>query len=138
MDQGAYNEQLIGEFRAAREQGSGAFAARPLLLLTTTGARSGKERTTPMMYVVDGERLIVIASNAGAPRHPAWYHNLRAHPDVTVEVGAETYPATAVVLEGAERQRMWDAIVAQHPFFADHQAKVTREIPLVALERRGA
>ena len=138
MDQGGYNQQLIAEFRAAREQGSGAFAARPLLLLTTTGAKSGRQHTTPIMYVRDGERLIVIASNAGAPRHPAWYHNLRAHPDVTVEVGAETYPATAVPLQGAERQRLWEAIVTAHPFFAEHQAKVTREIPLVALERRGA
>ena len=136
MDQGGYNQQLITEFRAARERGSDAFAARPLLLLTTTGAKSGRPHTTPIMYVPDGDRLIVIASNAGAPRHPAWYHNLRAHPEVTVEVGAETYPATAVPLEGAERQRLWEAIAAAHPFFTEHQAKVTREIPLVALERR--
>ena len=131
-----YNRQLIAEFRAGRDQPGGPMPGRPLLLLTTTGAKSGQPRTTPMMYVRDGDRLLVIASNAGAPRHPDWYHNLVAHPAVGVEVGTETFDATAVVLEGADREQTWDRIVAQHPFFADHQAQVTRQIPVVALERR--
>src|SRR5689334_11214291 len=104
--------------------------------LGADGAKTGQRRTTPMMYVSDGERLLVIASNAGAPAHPDWYRNLLAHPEVTVEVGAETFDARAEVLEGAERQRLWDSIVASYPFFTEHQAKISREIPLVALERR--
>ena len=135
-NQNDYNRRLVQQFRADRSSNGDAFKGRPLLLLTTTGARSGQRRATPMMYVRDGERLLVIASNAGAPKHPDWYYNLLAHPQVTVEVGRETYEATARVTEGEERQRLWNRIVEQYPFFADHQAKVTREIPVVALERR--
>ena len=134
-DQIEYNRRLIAEFRAARGQSAGPFAGRALLLLTTTGARSGQPHTTPLMYIPLDDRLLVIASNIGAPAHPAWYHNLVAHSDVTVEVGAETFPATAVVPIGPERQRLWDHVVALHPFFADHQAKTPRVIPVIALER---
>jgi deazaflavin-dependent oxidoreductase (nitroreductase family) len=132
-DQKEYNRKLIEDFRA--NQGAGPFAGRPLLLLTTTGAKSGQPRTTPMMYVPDGDRILVIASNAGAPAHPDWYRNLLAHPQVTVEVGGDTFDARAVVLEGTERQQLWDKIVASYPFFVEHQAKITREIPVIALER---
>ena len=135
-NQNDYNQRLIEQFRADRSSNGDAFKDRPLLLLTTVGARSGQRHTTPMMYVRDGERLLVIASNAGAPKHPDWYYNLIAHPRVTVEVGRETYEAASTVTEGAEREQLWDMIVAQYPFFADHQAKVTRQIPVVALERR--
>ena len=135
-NQSDYNQRLIEQFRADRSSNGDAFKGRPLLLLTTMGAKSGQPRTTPMMYVRDGERLLVIASNAGAPKHPDWYYNLVAHPQVTVEVGRETYDATALVTESTERQQLWDKIVEQYPFFADHQVKVTREIPVVALERR--
>ena len=135
-NQNDYNQRLIEEFRADRSNNGEAFKGRPLLLLTTTGARSGQRRTTPMMYVHDGDRLLVIASNAGALKHPAWYYNVVAHPHVTVEVGKETYDATAIVTEGAERQQLWARIVEQYPFFADHQAKITRQIPVVVLERR--
>ena len=142
MDQKDYNQQLIEDFRAQREKLGGIlapdspFASRPLLLLTTTGAKSGQPRTSPMMYVRDGERLLVIASNAGAPKHPDWYRNLVAHPNVTVEVGDETYGAKAIVMEGEERERLWNSIVTQYPFFTEHQAKIARQIPIVALERR--
>jgi deazaflavin-dependent oxidoreductase (nitroreductase family) len=129
----AYNTKLIQEFRA----GGGPPAGRPLLLLTTTGARTGQARTTPMMFIADGERLLVIASNSGAPSHPDWYRNLLAHPEVTVESGAETYPATAIPLQGEERDRRFARIVEDFPFFADHQAKITRTIPVVALVRLG-
>ncbi len=135
-DQQNYNQQLIEEFRANRHKPGGPFEHRPLLLLTTTGARSGKRRTTPMMYVRDGERLLVIASNAGAPAHPDWYRNLVAQPHVTVEVGTETFDATALVTEGEERQRLWTRIVEQYPFFAEHQAKVTRQIPVIVLSQQ--
>jgi deazaflavin-dependent oxidoreductase (nitroreductase family) len=135
QDISEYNRKLIEEFRGTRNQPAGPMPGRPLVLLTTTGAKSGRPHTTPMMYIPDGDRLLVIASNAGAPAHPDWYRNLVAHPRVTVEVGTETYDATAVVLEGAERERLWTRIVEQYPFFAEHQAKVTRQIPVVALER---
>ncbi|MHB8625480.1 MAG: nitroreductase family deazaflavin-dependent oxidoreductase [Aggregatilineales bacterium] len=135
-DQKAYNRQLIEEFRANRGKRDGPMAGRPLLLLTTTGAKSGQRRTTPMMYIPDDDRLIVFASNAGAPTHPDWYRNLVAHPEVTVEVGNETFDATAVVTEGSERQRIWTNVVALYPFFADHQAKITRQIPVIILKRR--
>jgi deazaflavin-dependent oxidoreductase (nitroreductase family) len=134
-DLNEYNRKLIEEFRASRDKPGGPMPGRPLLLLTTTGAKSGRRHTTPMMYIRDGDRLLVVASNAGAPAHPDWYRNLVAHPHVTVEVGSETYDATAVVLEGAERDRIWARIIEQYPFFAEHQAKVMRQIPVVALER---
>ncbi len=130
-----YNNQLIEEFRANRSKFEGP-GARPLLLLTTTGAKSGQHYTTPMMYIPNGDRLLVIASNIGAPKHPDWYHNLVAHPEVTVEVGTETYEATAIVTQGTERQQLWTWIIEQYPFFADHQTKTTRQIPIIALTRR--
>ena len=135
-DQNDYNRQLIEDFRANRGKSGGPFAGRPLLLLTTTGAKSGQRRTTPMIYIPDGDRLLVIASNVGAPSHPDWYRNLLAHPDVTVEVGTETFDATAVVTQGAERDRLWTRIVELYPFFTGHQAKTTRQIPVIALSRR--
>ncbi|MEO8288101.1 MAG: nitroreductase family deazaflavin-dependent oxidoreductase [Chloroflexota bacterium] len=135
LDQNDYNKRLIHEFRAERGKSGGTMTGRPLLLLTTTGAKSGQTHTTPMMFIADGNRLLVIASNAGAEKAPDWYHNLLAHPEVTVEVGAETYDATAVVLEGEERDKLWAMVTEQYPFFAEHQEKVTRRIPVVALER---
>ena len=108
---------------------------RPLLLLTTTGAKSGQLRTKPMMFIPDGDRLLVIASNAGAAIHPDWYRNLVAHPEVTVEVGNETFKAIATVTEGLERQRLWSRVVELYPFFADHQAKTSRQIPVIVLRR---
>ena len=134
-DQDTYNRQLIEEFRADRDKGGGAMKGRPLLLLTTTGAKSGQLRTKPMMYIPDGDRLLVIASNAGAPTHPDWYRNLVAHPEVTVEVGNETFKAIATVTEGLERQRLWSRVVELYPFFADHQAKTSRQIPVIVLRR---
>ncbi|MCC7021931.1 MAG: nitroreductase family deazaflavin-dependent oxidoreductase [Thermomicrobiales bacterium] len=130
-DMKAHNAQLIAQFRAAGRR----LDNRPLLLLTTTGARSGKLHTAPMMYVADGDRLLVIASNAGAPRHPDWYRNLLANPRVTVEVEGETFPAEATPLLGEERDRVFDAITRDYPFFRDHQAGVSRKIPVVALRR---
>jgi len=131
-DQNTYNRQLIEEFRADRDKGGGAMKGRPLLLLTTTGAKSGQLRTKPMMFIPDGDRLLVIA---GAPTHPEWYRNLVAHPEVTVEVGNETFKAIATVTEGLERQRLWSRVVELYPFFADHQAKTSRQIPVIVLRR---
>lgn len=135
-DQNAYNRQLIEEFRAHRGKSGGPMEGRPLLLLTTTGAKSGQLRTTPVMYIPDGDHLLVIASNAGAATHPDWYRNLLSHPEVTVEVGNETFKAIAAVAEGSERQRLWTRVVELYPFFADHEAKTTRQIPVIVLRRK--
>lgn len=129
----AYNRQLIAQFRAAGRRLEG----RQLLVLTTTGARTGQSRSTPMMYVRDGDRVLVVASNAGAPRHPDWYRNLLAHPDVTVEVDGEEYRARAVPLDGDEYADRWASITGDFPFFAEHQSKIARRIPVVALTREG-
>ena len=131
-DSRAYNRQLIDEFRANH----GAPDGRPVLLLSTAGRRSGELRTTPMMFIRHDDRLMVVASNAGAPKHPDWYLNLAADPRVRVEIGPETYDATAVVLQGDERDTLFAAICAQYPFFAEYQAGVERTIPVVVLERR--
>lgn len=131
-DMKAHNQQLIAEFRAA----GGKLDDRPMLLLTTTGARTGQPHTAPMMFVPDGDRLLIIASNAGAAAHPDWYHNLVANPAVTVEVNGETYEAAAVPLAGEERDRVFAGIAADYPFFNDHQAGVARTIPVVALVRQ--
>jgi deazaflavin-dependent oxidoreductase (nitroreductase family) len=129
----AYNQKLIETFRAA---GGASMGDRPLLLLTTTGARSGRPRTSPIMYVRDGDRLIVIASANGAARDPNWIHNLRADPRVTVELPGDTYAATATELSGAERDRVWAEIIRDHAFFVEHQQRAgERLIPLVALDR---
>ena len=106
----------VEQFRATGGIGPGRWATQPLLLLTTTGARSGLPRTTPLLYSTDGDRFVVIASKGGEPTHPDWYHNLLAHPEATVEVGAETFPVHAHVAQGAERRRLFDQQAAQIPF----------------------
>ena len=132
MDVREINKRVIEQFRAGGEI-DGMHRDR-LLLLTTTGARSGRDHTTPMMFHRDGHgRLLVIASNAGAPRDPDWYRNLVARPAVRVEIGDDAYPATAAALTGADRDRAWTEIKAAYPFFADHEAKAGREIPVVEL-----
>ena len=136
-DYNAFNRQLIEEFRANGGKVGGMFAGAPLLLLTTTGAKSGQPRVAPLAYTTDNGRLVVIASKGGAPTHPDWFHNLRANPDVTVEVGTETFPARATVPQGAERQRLFDQMAAQMPGFAEYQKNTVRKIPVVVLERVG-
>ena len=106
-----------------------------MLLLTTTGARSGRPRVSPLVYTTDDDRMVIIASKGGAPTHPDWFHNLVANPAVTLEVGSEAFPARASVAEGDERQRLWDQMVAQMPGFADYQRNTSREIPVVVVER---
>src|SRR5437660_754709 len=133
MDIREINRRVIDQFRAGGEI-DGMHRDR-ILLLTTTGARTGQRRTTPMMFHRDDGRLLVIASNVGAPRHPDWYANLAAHPRVTVEVGEHTYDADARTITGAERDRVWALLKESYPFFAEHEAKTTRTIPVVALTR---
>ena len=129
-----WNRQTIEEFRANGGMVSGFWEGKPLLLLTTTGAKSGQRRTTPMMYLGDGDRLLVFASKRGAPTNPDWYHNLVVHPEVTVEVGTETYEATATVLNGEERDRFYARQAELYPQFGEYQANTTRIIPVIALE----
>ncbi|MFE0918141.1 nitroreductase/quinone reductase family protein [Streptomyces nigra] len=129
-----FNQQVIEEFRANKGRVGGPFEGGRLLLLTTTGARTGRPHTTPVAYLPDGgERVLVIASAAGSPKHPAWFHNLVAHPEVTVEAGAFTYPARAVVLEGEERDRAFARAVEAEPGWAAYQERTERVIPVVAL-----
>ena len=114
---------------------AGPFAGRSVLLLTTLGAKSGQPRLAPLVYSRDGEHLVIVASKGGAPKHPAWYLNLVAHPEVTIEAGGETFPARAVVTEGAERDRLFAAHAAVNPGFLDYQERTSRVIPVVVLER---
>ena len=135
-DRNDWNRQTIEAFRANGGKVGGVWEGRPLLLLTTTGAKSGQRRTTPVMYLPDGDRLLVFATKAGAPTNPAWYHNLIAYPEVTVEVGTETYEATATSLTGEERDRLYAKQASLYPQFGEYQARATRKIPVIALERR--
>jgi deazaflavin-dependent oxidoreductase (nitroreductase family) len=130
-----YNRQIIEEFRANAGKVGGSWEGRNLLLLTTTGRRSGKQHTTPLAYARDGDRLLVFGSKAGAPTHPEWFLNLVAHPRVVVEVADERYEADATPLEGEERDREFAAQAARIPTFAEYQAKTARVIPVIALER---
>lgn len=132
----ALNQEQIDQFRA--NQGTmveGLFKGAPVLLLTTTGARSGKARVTPLTYTRDGSRYVVLASKLGAPEHPAWYHNLVTNPMVTVEVGPERFQARASVVEGSERDRLFNAHATIMPNFAEYQSNTTRIIPVVVLDR---
>ena len=127
----AHNRKLIEEFRA---DGGKSMGDRQLLLLTTVGRKSGEERTSPMMYVRTGHRILVIASNNGACEDPLWYRNLLAEPTVTVELAGETVRARATPLTGDEYEREWAAIKSRHPFFAEHETRSgKRRIPVVAL-----
>ena len=130
-----FNEANIAEFRANAGKIGGPFEGAPMLLLTTTGAKSGQPRTSPMMYLADQGRLIVFASNAGADTHPAWYHNLRADPAAVVEVGTERYPVTATEITGDEHDRIYAEQAERYPGFAAYQVKTERVIPVVALTR---
>ncbi|HET9061508.1 MAG TPA: nitroreductase family deazaflavin-dependent oxidoreductase [Acidimicrobiales bacterium] len=132
-DPNDWNAQIIAEFRANAGKVGGNFEGAPLLLLHTTGAKSGTERVNPMMYLdLDGRRY-VFASKAGADTNPDWYRNLVANPAVKVEVGAETYDATAVALEGDERERVYAEQSRRYHGFAEYQAKTERVIPVVEL-----
>ncbi|MFJ6571883.1 nitroreductase/quinone reductase family protein [Streptomyces sp. NPDC091292] len=129
-----FNQQVIDEFRANNGRVGGPFEGGRLLLLTTTGARSGAPHTTPVGYLPDGgERVLVIASAAGAPKHPAWFHNLVAHPRVTVEDGVFVYEADATVLEGDERDTAFARAAEADPGWTEYQARTERIIPVVAL-----
>src|SRR5262245_16270047 len=131
----AFNRSIIEEFRANAGAVSGPFAQAPLVLITTTGARSGKERVIPLVHTRDGDDVVIIASKGGAPSHPAWFHNGVAHPEVTVELPGETFRARARVAEGVERDRLFRAQADVMPNFDEYAQNTDRLIPVVVLSR---
>lgn len=129
------NQKVIEEFRANGGQAGGIFEGKPLVLVHHTGAKSGTERITPLVPLVDNDRIFIFASKAGADTNPDWFHNLVANPDTTVELGTETFAVTARVLSGSERDEVYAKQVAVQPQFGDYQQKTSRTIPVVELQR---
>jgi deazaflavin-dependent oxidoreductase (nitroreductase family) len=132
-DWNEHNREVIALFRS--NGGKAANGTTPLVLLTTTGAKSGLPRTNPLNYTLDGDRVIVIASKAASPTHPDWYRNLIANPEVTVELGTEKFQARARTAEGEEHDRLFNQQAALMPYFAKYQQETKRKIPVVILER---
>ncbi|ROO86269.1 deazaflavin-dependent oxidoreductase (nitroreductase family) [Actinocorallia herbida] len=130
----SFNQQIIDEFRAHSGKVGGPFEGGDLLLLTTIGARSRAPHTVPLGYVRDGDLLLVVGSAGGAHRHPAWYHNLVAHPRVEVEIGAERHEAVAVPAEGERRDTLFRHVVRVAPGYGGYQAQTSRTLPVVVLE----
>jgi deazaflavin-dependent oxidoreductase (nitroreductase family) len=131
-----FNQAIIDEFRGNGGRVGGAFEGRPLLLLHTTGAKSGLERVTPLVYQAVGEDYAVFASKGGHPTNPDWYHNLVANPDVEIEVGTTLMSVAARVAEGEERELIWSRQKSDSPTFAEYEGKTTRAIPVVILTKR--
>lgn len=131
-----WNKQIIEEFRANAGIVGGHFEHMSLLLLHTTGAKSGQPRLNPVAYTTDMDRLVIIASKAGADTHPDWYYNVVANPNVTIEVGTEKVDATATVEDEPERTRLYDQMAAQYPGFEEYRQKTSRVIPVITLKRK--
>jgi deazaflavin-dependent oxidoreductase (nitroreductase family) len=129
------NRAIIEEFRANAGKVGGYFAGKTLLILHTVGAKSGQERVNPTAYIQDGDRYVIIASKGGAPDNPNWYHNLLAHPLVTVEVGSEIFQAQAEVAAEPERTRLYNKMAEMLPSFTEYRQKTTRVIPVIILSR---
>jgi deazaflavin-dependent oxidoreductase (nitroreductase family) len=133
---GDYNERIIDEFRANAGRPPSWSGSSPLILLHHRGARSGAERVNPVAYLDDDGRYVIFASKAGAPTNPDWYHNLKAHPDTTIEVGSDTVAVTAAEATGEERDRLFAAQAQRSPQFAEYQEKTDRVIPVIVLSPR--
>lgn len=131
-----WNKQIIEEFRANGGKVGGRFEGAPMIIMHTIGAKSGKERETPVVYFPqDDGSMVVIASKAGAPTNPDWYHNIKANPRFDAEVGTETFPVEGAELTGTEREATWKRVVDAMPGFGEYQTKTTRVIPVVRLTR---
>ncbi len=128
-----FNQQIITEFRGNGGQVKGMFEGMPLLLLHHVGAKSGAARVAPLAYLADGGRYVIFASKGGAPENPAWYHNLKVHPETTVEIGDQSITVTATEATGDERERLFNTQAASSPQFAEYQTKTERQIPVVVL-----
>lgn len=131
-----FNKKIIDEFHANAGVVGAPFAGMKMILITTKGAKTGQVTTTPLVYSKDGERLVIIASMGGAPKSPAWYHNLVANPEVEVEVGTEKFTVVASEAKGAERDSLFAKQAAVMPAFAEYEKKTTRKIPLMLLTRK--
>jgi deazaflavin-dependent oxidoreductase (nitroreductase family) len=137
MDFNAWNKEIIAEFRANGGKCGGMFEGAPMVILHNTGAKSGAERLNPLVPLIEGDRIYVIASKAGAPDNPDWYYNIKANPQVTFEQGTETFSATAVEVEDeAERDRLYDLQVSRIASFGDYKKATTRRIPVIELVRQ--
>ena len=134
-DSNNFNQQIIEEFRANSGNVGGPFAGSTMLLLTTTGAKSGQPRISPLVYMADGDHMIIIASKGGAPTNPDWFYNLKANPVVTIERGTETFQARATIPEATERDRLFEQVSTNMPGFGEYQRNTTRQIPVVVLEK---
>jgi deazaflavin-dependent oxidoreductase (nitroreductase family) len=132
-----FNSRVIAEFRANGGKVGGSFEGSPMLLLHTTGARSGRERVNPLMYLPLAHGYAVFASKGGSPQNPAWFYNLLANPRVRAEVGTQTVDVTARVADGPDRERIWTAQKSAYPGFAGYERKTSRQIPVVILEPAG-
>jgi deazaflavin-dependent oxidoreductase (nitroreductase family) len=132
-----FNSQVIDEFRANGGKAGGMFEGKPLLLVHNVGAKSGREFVTPLVYLADGDRYLIFASKGGAPENPGWYYNLKAGPEVSIEVGTETIPVLAEELTGEERDRLYTKQSEEQPQFAEYAQKTDRKIPVIALTPRG-
>jgi deazaflavin-dependent oxidoreductase (nitroreductase family) len=130
-----WNTEIIDEFRTNAGRVGGPFEGAPMLLLHHRGAKTGTERVNPLVYLPEGDTMVIFASKGGAPTNPDWYHNLLANPEATVEVGTETVAVKAREAHDDERDRLWETIKAERPGFADYELKTTRRIPVVVLER---
>ena len=130
-----FNRNLVNDVREHGKPTSGPFLGRAVLILTTKGAKSGEERSTPLVYTRDNEHHVIVASKGGAPTNPGWYHNLKAHPVVTVETGGEKFQARANVIDGDEYERLYKQHADINPGFWDYRKKTSRKIPVVVLER---
>jgi deazaflavin-dependent oxidoreductase (nitroreductase family) len=133
-----FNAQIIEEFRANGGRVGGMFEGTTLLLLHHTGAKSGQPRINPLAYNRDGERYVIFGSKGGAPTNPDWYYNLKAHPEVTIEVGTDTFDVLAEEAQGEERERLFGAQAERSPQFAEYQQKTDRAIPVITLTPRGS
>lgn len=134
-----FNMALIEDLRAHGGQAtSGSFVGRTLLILTTTGAKSGERRETPLVYSRDGDAFVIVASMGGAPQHPAWYHNLLAHPTVTTEVGGQAIEMQATIADEVARRRLYDQHAATNPTFLEYEARTSRVIPVIVLRSEAA
>jgi len=131
-----WNRGLIEDYRANGKPTKGPFVGRDVLLLTTKGAKTGASRTNPVVFTRDGDKLVIVASKGGAPTNPGWFHNLKANPVVTVELGREKFQARAsVATPETERRRLYDRHAATHPGFKEYETRTTRRIPVITLER---
>jgi deazaflavin-dependent oxidoreductase (nitroreductase family) len=130
-----WNRKVIEEFRANGGKVGGYFEGAPMVLIHHIGARTGVERVSPLVYLPDGDTMVIAATKGGAPTNPDWYHNLKAHPEIIVEVGTDSFPVEATEVTGAERDELWRRLVQMRPGFGEYEQKTDRVFPMFRLER---